>query len=423
MLTKKNLHFLPQTLRKEVLKHILEPMPRGRGRLVYRTPLNHLDKAIVSTGQTRSFHIAFFGYYPYATIIKRAIALRAACHHVHLTFVGCCIREDADILRWFDQAYEVQDYQELFDIVSSMKLHALQVTAPPFWPALLILAAATQTRVVLDLVDTALFHSDGKDNLMKEMEAFLLKGAWSLVHKLPSKGLERLVETYDVTVPAYQLHSLPWKGAFEPIWNDKDTKIPHFVYCGGVMPRKIALSIGYGHHIFDPLILGTKGTGIQLDFFVNKNAREMFWEEHEAYIAMAGQNPLFSFNKGVPFHLLPQIISTAHFGLLYDNTSRSSMQTDAFRYNMSSKIFSYLEAGLPLASYREFAYICEWIEEYGIGVIYDAKRPDQLAEIAAKTDYEQLQRNVEVFREQHELTASNHDLQLQAFGLVETLDS
>lgn len=417
MLTEKDLCVLPQTLRSVVLRQLSKPMPRGRGVLSFRTRLEHLDKETVPTDQGDSFHIAFFGYYPYVTIIKRAIALRAACPNVFLTFIGCCIREDTDLLQWFDQAYEVVDYLELYNIVSKMQVHRLQVTAPPFWPSLLALAAARQTKIILDLVDTALFHSDGKDELMKEMEATLLRQSWSLVHKLPSSGLDRLQDSYNVNIPSFQLHSFPWKGAFAPILPTKDTTRPLFVYCGGVMPRNAALRIGYGHHVLDPLILATEETGVRLDCYVNQNAREMYWEEHKEYFRMADEKSHFHFKKGVPFYLLSQEICMAHFGLLYDNVNMSKMQSDAFRYNMSSKIFSYLEAGLPLVVYRDFDYICELVDEYKIGLIYDVQHPEQLGSFTAGVDYRQLQHNVAAFREQYELTISNHDLQLKAFGL------
>lgn len=415
MITRHDLKTLSPRLQDEVLGCLANPMPRGRGELTYRTPLRHLDCDRVTTTDGNVPHIVFFGYYPYATVIKRAIALRAAAPGCYLTFIGCCIREDTEILNWFDQAYEVEDYHELYDLIASMEVHALQMTVPPFWPGLLAACAADRTRLVVDLVDTALFHSSG-DPLLREMEQTVLDKAFSIIHKLPDEGIGRLLETYGLDCPAYRLHSLPWGDVFAG-QVEKELDRPQVLYCGGVMPRASALKAGYGHHIFDPLIQATRGTGIDLAFHVNQNARQMFWQEHDEYLRMAERMDHFSFNRGVPFHRLPGTIAPAHFGLLYDNLEQTEVLPDAFKYNMSSKIFSYMEAGLPLLAYSRFEYICQLIEEHGFGLIYDITRPGDLARIIADADYPALQQAVEAFRTEHELTRSNVAEQLQAFGL------
>ncbi|MDR3641668.1 MAG: hypothetical protein P4L39_10135 [Humidesulfovibrio sp.] len=416
MVDAKDLTALSPRLRNAVLTELAQPMPRGRGLLAYREPLRFLDQDQVDTGEGPGPHIVFFGYYPYATVIKRAIALKAAAPRAHLSFIGCCIREDTEILRWFDQAYEVADYHELFSLFQALKVHALQITVPPFWPGLLAVCGATGTRLVVDLVDTALFHSTG-DPLLREMERAVLSQAFSIIHKLPEEGIARLREAYALDQPVHQLHSLPWGEIFAE-QRPKDQSRPEVLYCGGVMPRKSALRAGYGHHIFDPLIQATADSGLRLSFFVNQNAREMYWEEHAEYLDLAEGLEHFSFRRGVPFHELPRTIAGAHFGLLYDNLELTRILPEAFRYNMSSKIFSYMEAGLPLLAYSRFDYICELIEEHGFGLVYDVSQPQDLARIIADADYPALQANVDRFRREHELTGAGMAEQLRAFGLT-----
>lgn len=415
MVTASDLTALSPRLRDAVLTHLAQPMPRGRGVLAFREPPRFLDQDVVDTGKGPGPHIVFYGYYPYATVIKRAIALRAAVPSAHLTFLGCCIREDTEILNWFDAAYEVEDHHELFGLFQALRVHALQITVPPFWPGLLAVCGATQTRLIVDLVDTALFHSSG-DPLLGEMEKAVLSQAFSIVHKLPQEGAARLLDAYSLHCPAYPLHSLPWGEIFMQ-QSPKDLSRPAVLYCGGVMPRKSALKAGYGHHIFDPLILATADTGLDLSFFVNQNARRMFWDEHREYLDMAGRLEHFSFRRGVPFHELPRAIAGAHFGLLYDNLEMTRIMPEAFRYNMSSKVFSYLEAGLPILAYSRFEYICALIEEHGIGLVYDVSRPGELARVIAAADYPALQRCVAKFRAENELTRTDVAGHLQAFGL------
>lgn len=389
------------------------PMPRGRDALVYREPPPYLDKPTVD-GRP---HLLFVAYYPYATVIKRAIALRQAAD-VRLTFVGCCIREDADIGRWFDAAYEVADYAELFAMLRQARPWASHVTMPPGLLAALAVAAREQgglSRLLIDLVDCALFREGDADHPASRLERAVLSHCDGLVHKLPPQGLDRLLTTYGLDLPAEQVHSLPWRPLFEQA--EVPPRAPwRLVYCGGVMPRRIALARGYGHHILDPLVHGTRGIGAEVAVYVNQNARDMHWEDQQGYWDMAREEPHFSFRKGLPFDRLPAAVADAHAGLIFDNLPLTAHNQAIFRYNMSSKVFSYLEAGLPVLVYKEMDYIRREVEAHGLGLVYPLDDLAALPRLLAGADYPALRANVRRYRERFELATTIPAL-LQAFGL------
>lgn len=393
------------------------PMPRGRGELRYRAMPQHLAASQVD-GRP---HIVFLSYYPYASIIKRAIALRAA-HDVHLTLLCCCIREDAEILRFFDEAYEVQDYRELRDILSQARPAALHPTMPHAIFGALAVDVEPPCPIILDIVDSALFQEGDPLHPTSRLEREILVRCQGLVHKLPPEGVARLLEVYRATVPAFQHHSLPWRELFQPTRPEKEDGPHRLVYCGGVMPYHIALATGFGHHVFDPIIDTTLDGRQRLDIHVNQNARRMHWEDHQRYVDMQDSRPGFRFNRGVPFQALPGAIAGAHYGLLYDNLDLTRHQPELFRYNVSTKIFSYMEAGLPILVYEEFEYMRRFILEHGIGLVYPVKRLDTVADILDRADRAALANAVEAFRRENELTPSAEPL-LKAFGLSAPADA
>jgi hypothetical protein len=407
-------HFtwLDDDLRARVLDIMARPMPRGRETLAYRTPPRHLGQAVVD-GKP---HLVCVAYYPFASVIKRALALRRG-GGAHVTFIGCCIREDAAIERWFDEYYEVEDYNELHSLLKNAAPTALHATAPHFHMAAIAADAAPDARFVLDIVDSALFQYNDLEHPECRLERALLARSAAVAHKMPEEAYAKLMERYGLDVPGYLAHSLPCAENF--VDTPAAPAPPHrLVYAGGVMPYAIALKNGYGHHVFDPLITGTAGLGIELDFHVNQNARNMYWDEHERYFQYARELPHFRFHKGVPFHQLPQVLSTAHYGLLFDNLARTEHDPEIFRYNMSSKIFSYLEAGLPILVYRQFEYMTRFILEHGIGAVYPIERLEELPGILAGLDHAALKENVRRFRAAHEIGTTRGPLR-RALGLPE----
>lgn len=396
--------------RQRLLDIMAGPMPRGRETLAYRTLPRHLGQNRVA-GKP---HVVCVAYYPFASVIKRALALRRG-GDAHVTFIGCCIREDADIARWFDEYYEVEDYAELHRLLKGARPAAIHATAPHFHMAAIAADAAPEARLVLDIVDSALFQHGDPGHPDSRLERALLERCAAVAHKLPEEGYARLLAGHKLEVPGHLVHSLPCAELFTEA---EPAPAPPFrlVYAGGVMPYSIALKKGYGHHVFDPLIEGTAALGIELDMHVNQNARNMYWDEQERYFEYARRMPHFRFLKGVPFHELPGAIQGAHFGLLFDNLARTEHDPEIFRHNMSSKIFSYMEAGLPVLVYRQFEYMTRFILEHGIGAVYPIEDLEELPGILARLDLRALKANVRRFRQAHELGTTRGPL-MKALGL------
>lgn len=402
-ITDTDFSWLPAELRDLVISTMDAPMPRGRARLVYRMPPLHLGLSHVD-GKP---HVIFVAYYAYPSVIKKAITLRQ-CMDVHITFVGCCIREDIEILHWVDEAYEVQDYAELHTLMKSCAAHAVHVTVP-HWPlGAIVMDGCRQSRMILDIVDSALYRENTVDHYNCQMEKALLQRADVLIHKMPEPALEKLIGTYGVDIEAYLCHSLPWRELFDSASVQEERF--HLVFGGGVMPQHVAMNDGHGHHLFTPIIEACHGQGIKLDFFVNQNARDMFWEEHAPYVAMERSHPGFRFRPGLAFHVLPHLITRYHCGLLYDNQTHETWNKEHFRFNMATKIFTYMEAGLPIFVHDAFEYIAELVARENIGLVYPIHDLTCLRGVLEKADLQSMRTQAVRWREENELMTTAPDL-------------
>ncbi|MBI4804291.1 MAG: hypothetical protein HY795_03555 [Desulfovibrio sp.] len=391
--------WLPADLRAGVHDLLDAPMPRGREALAFRQPLENLDRAEVGGKK----HVIFLSYYPYLNSIKKSIALRRTGDY-YTTFIACCAREDVQCLRWFDQVYELEHYRELLTLLPQASPLALSVHVQPSLLGALAVEALGGGRLVVDLYDSWHYMSRDQDTFNCRLEREVLSRADAVVHKMPDKGYEAIRQAWKLDTPGVQVHALPCREFFS-CGESSDMPPYRLVYAGGVMPFHLALKNGHANQVFDPIIEGTGGE-LELTIYANQNARNMFWNEQGRYISMQDRLPHFSFQPGMPFYALPEGIKHFHYGLLYDNVELSTYRIEAFHTNMSTKIFSYFEAGLPILAYEEFHYIADLVREYGIGVIYSLRRLESLPKLLAEADYAALREGVARFRERFEVATA-----------------
>lgn len=394
--------WLAPDLRERVLADLAGPMPRGRGRLSHRTPLRGLDRPELDGRR----HVVFVSYYPYLHTAKKSLALRATGRYA-TTLLCCCAREDALAGRWFDQVYEAGDYGELLALLDTAAPWAVMAhIQPSLLGALALEGAGNRAAVLLDVNDSQYFMQRDPESLPCRLERAVLGRAHGFAHKMPPPAVAEIRAAWpEVAAPDGLAHSLPWREFFRE--GGAGQGPPHrLVYAGGIMPRRIAIRDGHAHMVMDPLIEGTAGGRLRLTILANSFSRESFWEEHAEYLDMERRLPHFSFRPGVPFHRLPDELAGFHYGLLYDNLPVSSYRPECYTYNMSTKVFSYLEAGLPILVYDAFAYIADLVREHGLGLVYSLERMQDIPGLIEAADYGRLKDNVRRYRERFELATT-----------------
>ncbi|MBW1681150.1 MAG: hypothetical protein JRF59_01525 [Deltaproteobacteria bacterium] len=323
-----------------------------------------------------------------------------------ITLLGCCIREDTEPERFFDQFYEIWDFQELWTLLADSCPACIHAFIQPWILGALAVAAKEKsgTYTIIDSNDAMLFLHNDPNHPDISMEEAILRQADGFTHKMPPEAIAVLRQKYEKAPPDYAVQSLPLPQLFRDRTPNGSTR-NRLVFAGGVIPPRLADSLGHGNHLFDPMIASTENTGLHLDILVNQNARDMHWEEHRHYQRMEKRYPCFSFKPGVPFHQLPDILTNYHFGLLFDNLARAQYPEEHFRFTMPTKVCSYFEAGLPLLVYEEFTTVRKLVNEHGLGLVYSLRRLEEIPALIAAADYQGLRDNVREYRQTHSMNA------------------
>lgn len=350
---------------------LAKPIPDNRGKRHYTTSLRHMDQKTVDGKK----HIVFVAYYPDPHVLKKARTIRKHSD-VYLTFIGGCIREDAQIETCFDQYYEYETFHDFYTIAAKSSPYSWHAVTPYYHAAIIIAAKDIRPRLVVDIVDAVYFVQRDHDHFDVKIEAAILKHADVIVHKMPSEAWGVLEKRYQLGDKGVSILSYPEPGLVqEPIPSSKKMALAHAVYAGGVIPYRIALERGHQNHIFDPLIDLASADTFELSIYVNQNARDMPWHQHTHYYAKEKENQWFHFKKGRPYHQIAKVLSAYSVGIFYDNIPISAYRMEHFKFTIASKFFTYLEAGLPIIVYREAEHMADLVRNHDLGALYSAKEP------------------------------------------------
>jgi hypothetical protein len=415
-ISKSEFSWLDCDLAKILTQILTEPMPRGRGELFYRNRPSYLNQKFVNGKR----HVIFTGYYPYVGLIKKSAALRKSGKY-YTTLLASCVREDSEPLSFFDQVYEATDYRELLCLLKECDVQAINVHVPHLWFGALAVEAAREngTRVVIDINDAAIFLKDDPEHVDCRLEQKILTQADAFIHKMPTAAIQEMRRIWRLKTPGVKIDSLPTDGFTAGRYNGyQHSKNLKTVFAGGVMPYELAMKRGHEGHVFDPLIQDPAFAVHDLTVYVNQNARDMHWVEHSRYFDMAEKNSHFNFLAGVPCHRLPFVLCQYDLAIYYENNRISSYNPKHFQYNMATKIFSYIEAGLPILVVDGADYIGELITDHGIGTIFC---PGRLMEALADITPErmtQLRVNIEAFRDAYEMSSQLKNLE-DAYGCAQ----
>ena len=225
----------------------------------------------------------------------------------------------------------------------------------------------------MDIVDPALFLATARKDPTVELEAAVLNAADHIVHKLPEPAWITLRDAYDLQCWGSTVLNYPHSRFSRRTERRNPQTLPHVVYAGGIVPYEIALTRGHGNHVFDDLIQLTAADTFELSIYVNQNAREMPWHQHEHYFDLQETHKHFHFERGLPYDSVTQALSRFDAGIFFDNVRLSSYNPAHFEFNISSKFFTYLEAGLPVVVYEEAEAMADLVRSFGLGTTYRAQ--------------------------------------------------
>ncbi|MBS3964062.1 MAG: hypothetical protein KGZ80_06125 [Methylomonas sp.] len=178
---------------------------------------------------------------------------------------------------------------------------------------------------------------------------------------------------------------------------------PRLVFAGGIPP----VNAKHPAALFsDAQLLDTVetivGQGFALDVYNNplKMAEEDYVDVYADHLALAERYPNYRFLKGELPGRIAQIISDYDLGLIvYDYADTLLVGAEHFKTLIPSKLFMYLEAGLPvLVSHRAEA-TAEFVERHGCGLAISAEQLRDLPNVLQGLDWLALRKGVLAARE------------------------
>jgi hypothetical protein len=102
---------------------------------------------------------------------------------------------------------------------------------------------------------------------------------------------------------------------------------------------------------------------------------------------------------------LNKILGSYDYGFSIDFLNKKLMNKEYFRTTIGNKIFSYLEAGIPVIVNKDLILAARLIKRYKCGIVIEEKDLPNLKEIIEKQNYPQLLKGVE--RARRELNMKN----------------
>ena len=245
-------------------------------------------------------------------------------------------------------------------------------------------------KVVCELYDVTSVYAErdrlarafwpGLVDLELETERFIFRNADGVITRFPSSVIEKLEKRYDAhpAVLELQLHASQEHARYSAAKTSSADGKLRLVYIGGLIPRLANVTPEmfpeYGHiEAWEALL----EQGFDIDV-LSSPFRHPEGPGYEPFHALVEHHEGFRLMRGVPQDQLAETICHYDFGLILAKMDRenSYCTADQFDGGVGTKLFAYLEAGLPILVNAEYTYMTRIIEENNLGI---SLHSDQIA--------------------------------------------
>ncbi len=377
--------------------------------------------------------VIFFAATPYFAIMRQALCLR---DHGIQTVLVCTAPIPAELRAVFSTAFDhicdnLKSFTLFGDIATEVNAEALhmQLWMFTYHYARYVIEKCPDKKVICEFYDVSStvlsrdylcemiqntnMHGPIVD-LDLEMERFIFQRASGVVHRMSSDLAERLKRKYEGSADLLTFYPWPLK-RFTKTRSDKELPNPNrlkLVYAGALHPSSADIRfspIAEMHSLFEDLL--KQGHCIDV---LNDPYRFPLRDDPDFkdWFRLETQYPGFRMLQGVSPDLLPETLSHYDFGLntLTDNAETIRNRYETVMHVPGTKLFAYLEGGLPVLTHREATFLANYVNQYEIGVAPELSRFHTLSDALSDTDMAALYRNVAAFNEENSMDEKVHDL-------------
>jgi glycosyltransferase involved in cell wall biosynthesis len=187
--------------------------------------------------------------------------------------------------------------------------------------------------------------------------------------------------------PTLQYFHYLSKNLFSYKSNDITGQI-HLCHIGHLPHSKNLEQFLYGLEIKDYQAISKKN--IRVHIYMTIDRKSIYKELKEK------GNEQVIFHDPKPLQSLLKEIRNYHFGLMLYQDDKETKKLFGRHHDtvLTTKVFTYLFAGLPIIATNNQQFLNDFIKEYGIGIIVDYNELDNLDQIISKHDYKKLKENI-----------------------------
>ncbi len=358
--------------------------------------------------------ILFLSVFPRVDMAKKADALLKTGKY--RTILLCAKTYTGDVLdymnEFYEEIYQFTSWPELLcylieltpDVIISRTRDQIATLAVIFGNA----------PVIINLYD--MLTGVKTDNMLAvEAERFCFMYAAGVMHKSRPNAIDKYVRPfYTVKAPVLHFYPFCWERYFAPGNIKKlseDDGIPRLVYTGIVTLSNTCQS-AKGHDYLVPLIEAITNQNMYCHIYYNPETgvRDDYYRE---YFDLAEKNPYFIFHSPLPSDKLNLAIAQYDYGFIIHDIRGTRTNEIECDISTANKVFTYLEAGLPIIAGNTFKAVADFVEEHKIGIVVDPADISVLSKTLQSLDYKELKRNVMSVR--NSLSINNNIYKLDHF--------
>ncbi len=365
--------------------------------------------------------VVFLAHAPYFLILREAIHLKRQGYRVSLVSLG----EISPGLRplfeeHFDAVTDMQgNYRLLRALLGALEPGVFHVQCWMWFTMLgrMAIEAKGDAVVVCEFYDVTSVYADrdvlavnwppGVIDFEFAMEDYVLHHGDGVITRFPDFVIEEWRDRFGAMPPHLRMQAYPCP-EFIAYGDEKLSQNggpPRLLFAGGLVPLDARNPPSLFPETGMPRAFRSLlEQGLAIDVLHDPNSPLNETDPRiKAYMDLARDFPLFRFKKGVPPDRLAQASSVYDYGLLlfdYD-ASITRIRESQRKGVVATKIFTYLEAGLPVLVNAEYEEMARIVSENGLGLAVHSRDLGRVAAKLSLFDYEKSVQNIRAFNERH----------------------
>ncbi len=380
--------------------------------------------------------VVFVAHAPYFVILREAMYLRRNGCRVYLVSLGEVAEGSRELFqKHFDRVIDARgNYRLLRELLCRLTPDIFHVQCWMWFGILgrMAIEAKKDAAVVCEFYDVTSVYAAKEDlsptwppgvvEFEFAMESHIAHRADAVITRFPDWLVEDWGRNMGALPKYISMQAWPCAEFIsygKKKFSDADGVI-RLVYAGGLVPEnernpaKLFPETNM-HNAFRALL----GQGMAIDVMHDPNAVKGVTDEFYAqYTRLAEEYPLFRFREGVPPDTLSAALNGYDYGILLTEFDEDVVRIGANQRKgvVATKIFAYLEAGLPVLVNAEYEEMARIVTEHGIGLPVHTRELGNTAEILSGFDYGKAVKNVKSFNE-------IHSMENEVGGLIELYDT